>query len=173
MKWVNFQPWTDFHSPLSWILPAYIRVDASGTLKIPIKCRGGGNSLQTYEFQVHESTSYEKTNFISFVHWKRSFLAIGWTDPLNRKSIKLLRTATLLFTSQSRFRCLRCHKTNNAVFFFLSTFPHDCLLTSDWYLSAPGSFRKKRKLSLHPYGRTTCTWSPSIAATRGCVLMHV
>jgi hypothetical protein len=144
----------------------------------PIKCRKIKKkpSLQTYEFQVHESIIYGKTNLVSFVHLKRSFLSTGWTNPFKRKSTKLLRIATLLFTSRSRFRRLRCHITNNEVFFsffFKSTFPHDCLLTFDWFLSAPGCFWKKRKLSPQPYGRTVCAWSPSSAATRGWVLMHV
>ena len=157
MKWVNFLAWTDFHSPLSWILAAYIRVDASSTQKTPIKYRKTKNSFQTYESQVHGSTIYEKTNLVSFVHLKRSFLSTGWTNLFKRKKkrIKLSRNATLLFTSQSRFRCLRWHITNNEVF-FKRTFPHDCLLTFDCLLSAHVCLWKKRKVSLHPYGRTIC-----------------
>jgi hypothetical protein len=97
MKWVNFQAWTDFHSPSTWILPAYIRVDASSTLKThQLNTGKQKNSLQSYEFQVHESTSYEKTNLVSFVHLKRSSLSTGWTNPFKRKKHKTLENCNFV-----------------------------------------------------------------------------
>jgi len=174
MKWVNFQAWTEFRSPLSWILPAYIRVDGSSTLKThQLNAGKQKNSLQTYEFQVHESITYEKNQFSFICPFETKFLINRMNKSLQKKKHKTFDNRNfVIHFSKSISTSPLSHNEQRRVL-FKSTFPHHCLLTFDWFLSAPGCFWKKRKVSLQPYGRTICTWSPSSAATRGWILMHV
>jgi hypothetical protein len=115
----------------------------------------------------------KKTQFSFICPFETRFLINRMNKSLQKKKRKTSENCNfVIHFSKSISMSPLSHNEQRSVFFNVH-FPHDCLLTSDWFLSAPGCFGKKRKVSMHPYGRTFCRWGPSSAATRGYVLMHV